>query len=155
MIMIREFTALFLSILVALVAPAYAQNQTQTQTQTPQIQPSFELSNNISILMRSLLTEEASGVDGSLLISDLEQAIQSFLTDTVNVDFETRNGGDEKVLTITTTSAPTEAGITEEQPVDEDTSDENGDENGNGNDEPPEEPEELEPPTDLPALPIG
>jgi hypothetical protein len=152
MLVIRVFIALFLSFLVTL-APAYAQNQTQTQT--PQIQPSFELSSNISTLLRSLLTEETSGVDRSLLISDLEQAIQSFLTDTVNVEFDTRDDGNEKELTITTTSAPTETGITEEQPVDEDTSDDNGDENGNGNDEPPEEPEELEPPTDLPALPIG
>jgi hypothetical protein len=155
MIVKRVFIALFLSILVTLVAPAYGQNQTQTQTQTPQVQPSFELSNNISTLLKSLLTEEASGVDRSLLISDLEQAIQSFLTGTVNVEFDTRDDGNEKVLTITTTSAPTETGITEEQPVDEDTSDDNGDDNGNGNDEPPEEPEEPEPPTDLPALPIG
>jgi hypothetical protein len=160
MIVIRVFIALFLSILITLVPSAYAQNQTQTrtQTQTPQIQPSFELSNNISTLVRSLLTEETSGVDRSLLISDLEQAIQSFLTDTVTLEFETRNDGDEKILTITTTSAPTETGITEEQPVDGDTSDdngddngdENGDENGNGNDEPPEEPEDPEPLTDLP-----
>jgi hypothetical protein len=155
MIVIRVFIALFLSILVTLVAPAYAQNQTQSKTQTPQIEPSFELSNNISTLVRSLLTEETSGVDRSLLISDLEQAIQSFLTDTVTVEFETRNDGDEKILTIITTSAPTETGITEEQPVGEDTSDDNGDDNGNGNDEPPEEPEEPEPLTDLPALPIG
>jgi hypothetical protein len=129
----NRFIAVFLSDLVVLVAPAYAQNQTQTQ-----MQPSFELSNNVSTLMRSLLTEEVSGVDRSLLISDLEQAIQSFLTDTVNVEFDTREVGNEKVLTITTTSAPTETGITEEQPLEEDSSGNNGD---NGNDDPPEEPE--------------
>jgi hypothetical protein len=158
---LRAFIALFFSILVTLVAPAYAQNQTQTQTQTPQIQPSFELSKNVSTLMRSLLTEEASGVDRSLLISDLEQVIQSFLTDTVNVEFDTREDGKEKVLTITTTSASTETGITEEQPVEEDTSDDNGDDNdngngdGDGNEEQPEEPEGPEPPTDIPTVPIG
>jgi UTP:GlnB (protein PII) uridylyltransferase len=154
MIVLRVFIALFLAILVTLVAPAYAQNQTQTQTQTPQIQPSFELSNNVSTLMRSLLTEEVSGVDRSLLISDLERAIQSFLTDTVNVEFDTRDDGNEKVLTITTTSAPTEPGSTEEQPVEEDTSNDNGNDNGNGNGN-DGEPEEPEPPTDIPALPIG
>jgi hypothetical protein len=153
MMVLRIFIALFLSILVALVAPAYAQNQTQTQ-----LQPSFELSNNVSTLMKSLLTEEVSGVDRSLLISDLEQAIQSFLTDTVNVEFDTLEDGNEKVLTITTTSVPTETGITEEQQVEEDSSDDNGDDNGNGNgngngnDEPPEEPEQS---TDLPSVPIG
>jgi hypothetical protein len=152
MIVIRVFIALFLSFLVTLVVPAYAQNQTQTQTQTPHIQPSYELSNNISTLLRSLLTEETSDVDSSLLISDLEQAIQSFLTETVNVEFDTGDDGNEKELTITTTSAPTGTGITEEQPVDEDNGDDNGDDNGSGNDEPPEEPEPL---TDLPALPIG
>ena len=133
--MLRAFIALFFLILVTLVAPAYAQNQTQTQTQTPQIQPSFELSNNVSTLLRSLLTEEASGVNRSLLISDLEQAIQSFLTDTVNVEFDTREDGNEKVLTITTTSAPTETGITEEQPVEdtEDRGDDNEDQEGNVN----------------------
>jgi hypothetical protein len=133
MMVLRIFIALFLSVLVTLVAPAYAQNQTQTQ-----MQPSFELSNNVSTLMRSLLTEEVSGVDRSLLISDLEQAIQSFLTDTVNVEFDTQEVGNEKVLTITTTSTPTETGITEEQPLEEDSSGDNGD---NGNDDPPEEPE--------------
>jgi hypothetical protein len=62
--------------------------------------------------------------------------------------------GNEKVLTITTTSAPTETGITEEQ-SEEDTGDDNGNDNdnGNGNDEQPEEPEE--PPTDFPTLPLG
>jgi hypothetical protein len=151
MMVSRVFIALFLSILVTLVAPAYAQNQTQTQT--PQIQPSFELSNNVSTLLRSLLTEEASGVDRSLLISDLEQAIQSFLTDTVNVEFDDRDDGNEKILTITTTSAPTETEITEEQPAEVDTSDDNGDDNGNEGS--PEEPKELEPPTDIPTVPIG
>ena len=150
MIVLRIFIAQFISILVALVAPAYTQNQTQTQ-----LQPSFELSNNVSTLMGSLLTEEVSGIDRSLLISDLEQAIQSFLTDTVNVEFDTQEDGNEKVLTITTTSAPTETGITEEQQVEEDSSDDNGDDNGNGNGEPPEEPEEPEQPTDLPSVPIG
>ena len=154
--MIRIFIALFLSFLVTLLVPAYAQNQTQSQTQTPQVQPSFELSSNISTMLRSLLTEETSGVDRSLLISDLEQAIQSFLTDTVNVEFDTRNDGNEKELTITTTSPPSGTGVTEEQPVDEDTGDDNGDDtgddNGNGNGESPDEPEPL---TDLPALPIG
>jgi hypothetical protein len=58
MIVLKEFTAVFLSVIVSFVAP-------QTQTQTPQIQPSFELSNNVSTLMRSLLTEEVSGVDRS------------------------------------------------------------------------------------------
>jgi hypothetical protein len=132
----------------------------QTQTQTPQMQPSFELSNNVSTLLRSLLTEEVSDVDRSLLISELEQAIQSFLTDNVNVEFDTREDGNEKVLTITTTSAPTETGITEEQ-SEEDTGDDNGNDNdndndngnGNGNDEQPEEPEE--PPTDFPTVPLG
>jgi hypothetical protein len=132
----------------------------QTQTQTPQMQPSFELSNNVSTLLRSLLTEEVSDVDRSLLISELEQAIQSFLTDNVNVEFDTRDDGNEKVLTITTTSAPTETGITEEQ-SEEDTGDDNGNDNdndndngnGNGNDEQPEEPEE--PPTDFPTVPLG
>ena len=146
------FIALFLSFLVTLIVPAYAQNQTQSQTQSPQVQPSFELSSNISTMLRSLLTEETSGVDRSLLISDLEQAIQSFLTDTVNVEFDTRNDGNEKELTITTTSPPSGTGATEEQPLDEDTGDDNGDDNGSGNGESPEEPEPL---TDLPALPIG
>jgi hypothetical protein len=150
---IRIFIALFLSFLVTLVIPAYAQNQTQSQTQTPQVQPSFELSSNISTMLGSLLTEETSGVDRSLLISDLEQAIQSFLTDTVNVEFDTRNDGNEKELTITTTSPPSGTGVIEDQPVDEDNGDDNGDDdNGSGNGEPPEEPEPL---TDLPALPIG
>jgi hypothetical protein len=132
MIVLRVFIALFLSILVSLVAPGYAQNQTQTQTQTqtPQIQPSFELSNNVSTSLRSLMTEEVSDVDRLLLISELEQAIQSFLTDNVIVEFDTRDDGNEKVLTITTTSAPTEAGITEE-------------------------PEEPGPPIDIPTVPIG
>ena len=151
--MIRIFIALFLSFLVTLIVPAYAQNQTQSQTQTPQVQPSFELSSNISTMLGSLLTEETSGVDRSLLISDLEQAIQSFLTDTVNVEFDTRNDGNEKELTITTTSPPSGTGVIEDQPVDEDNGDDNGDDdNGSGNGEPPEEPEPL---TDLPALPIG
>ena len=150
--MIRIFIALFLSFLVTLLVPAYAQNQTQSQTQTPQVQPSFELSGNISTMLRSLLTEETSGVDRSLLISDLEQAIQSFLTDTVNVEFDTRNDGNEKELTITMTSPESGTGVTEEQPVDKDNGDDNGNDNGNGNGEPPEEPEPL---TDLPALPIG
>ena len=48
MVVLKEFIAVFLSILVVFVAPAYAQNQTQTQT--PQMQPSFELSNNVSTL---------------------------------------------------------------------------------------------------------
>jgi hypothetical protein len=112
----------------------------------------FELSNNISTLLRSLLTEETSDVDRSLLISDLEQAIQSFLTETVNVEFDTRDDGNKKELTITTTGPQTGIGITEEQPVDEDNGDDNGDDNGSGNDEPPEEPEPLK---DFPALPIG
>ena len=154
--MIRIFIALFLSFLVTLLVPAYAQNQTQSQTQTPQVQPSFELSSNISTMLRSLLTEETSGVDRSLLISDLEQAIQSFLTDTVNVEFDTRNDGNEKEITVTTTSGSSGTGVTEERPVDDDNGDEsgddNGDDNGHGNGEPPEEPEPL---TDLPALPIG
>ena len=128
MIVLRVFIALFFSILITLVAPVYAQNQPQTQTQTPQMQPSFELSNNVSTLLRSLLTEEVSDVDRSLLISDLEQAIQIFLTDNVNVEFDTRDDGNEKVLTITTTSAPTETGITEEQ-SEEDTGDDNGNDN--------------------------
>jgi hypothetical protein len=104
------------------------------------------------------MTEEVSEVDRLLLISELEQAIQSFLTDNVIVEFDTRDDGNEKVLTITTTSAPTEAGITEEQ-TEEDTSDDNGDDNengnGNGNDEPPEEPEEPEPPIDIPTVHLG
>jgi hypothetical protein len=112
----------------------------------------FELSNNISTLLRSLLTEETSDVDRSLLISDLEQAIQSFLTETVNVEFDTRDDGNKKELTITTTSPQTGIGNTEEQPVDEDNGDDNGDDNGSGNDEPSEEPEPLK---DFPALPIG
>jgi hypothetical protein len=143
MMVLRIFIALFLSTLVTLVAPAHAQNQTQTQ-----MQPSFELRNNVSTLMRSLLTEQVSGVDRSLLISDLEQAIQSFLTDTINVEFDIREDGNEKVLTITTTSAPTEDSS-------DDNGDDNSDDNGNGNDEPPEEPEEPEQPTDLPSVPIG
>lgn len=155
--MSSRFIAVFLSVLVVLVAPAYGQNQTQTQPQTPQMQPSFELSNNVSTLLRAIMTEELSDVDRSVLISELEEAIQSFLTDTVNVEFDTRDDGNERVLTITTTSAPTEPKITEEQPVEEDTSDDNGDDNGNGdgNDEETEETEETEPPTDIPALPIG
>jgi hypothetical protein len=112
----------------------------------------FELSNNISTMLRSLLTEETSDVDRSLLISDLEQAIQSFLTQTVNVEFDTRDDGNKKELTITTTGPQRGIGITEEQPVDEDNGDDNGDDNGSGNDEPPEEPEPLK---DFPALPIG
>ena len=103
--MSNRFIAVFLSVLVVLVAPAYAQNQTQTQPQTPQMQPSFELSNNVSTLLRAIMTEELSDVDRSMLISELEQAIQSFLTDTVNVEFGTRDDGNEKVLTITTASA--------------------------------------------------
>jgi hypothetical protein len=141
MIVFRAFIALFLSILITLVAPAYAQNQPQIQT--PQMQPSFELSNNVSTLLRSLLIEEVSDVDRSLLLSELEQAIQSFLTDNVNVEFDTRDDGNEKVLAITTTSAPTETGITEEQ-SEEDTGDDNSNDNDNGNNDEsePEEPEE-------------
>jgi hypothetical protein len=70
----------------------------------------FELSNDISTLLRSLLTEETSDVDRSLLISDLEQAIQSFLTQTVNVEFDTRDDGNKKELTITTTGPQTGIG---------------------------------------------
>jgi hypothetical protein len=89
------------------------------------------------------LIEEVSDVDRSLLLSELEQAIQSFLTDNVNVEFDTRDDGNEKVLAITTTSAPTETGITEEQ-SEEDTGDDNSNDNDNGNNDEsePEEPEE-------------
>ena len=127
MIVLREFIAVFLSVLVVFVAPAYAQNQTQTQT--PQMQPSFELSNNVSTLLRAIMTEELSDVDRSVLISELEQAIQSFLTDTVNVEFDTRDDGNEWVLTITTARALAET--PEEQPG-EDT--DNEDQEGNDDD---------------------
>jgi hypothetical protein len=124
MMVLRIFIALFLSILVALVTPAYAQNQTQTP-----LQPSFELSNNVSTLLRAIMTEELSDVDRSVLISELEQAIQSFLTDTVNVEFDTRDDGNESVLTITTARALAET--PEEQPG-EDT--DNEDQEGNDDD---------------------
>jgi hypothetical protein len=124
MMVLRIFIALFLSILVALVTPAYAQNQTQTP-----LRPSFELSNNVSTLLRAIMTEELSDVDRSVLISELEQAIQSFLTDTVNVEFDTRDDGNESVLTITTARALAET--PEEQPG-EDT--DNEDQEGNDDD---------------------
>jgi hypothetical protein len=130
MIVLREFIAVFLSVLVIFVAPVYAQNQTQTQT--PQMQPSFELSNNLSTLLRSIMTEELSDVDRSVLISELEQAIQSFLTDTANVEFDTRDDGNEKVLTITTTSALAET--LEKQPEEDTEDNDNEDQDGNDDD---------------------
>jgi biopolymer transport protein ExbD len=129
MVVLKGFIAVILSILVVFIAPAYAQNQTQTQPQTPQMQPSFELSNNVSTLLRAIMTEELSDVDRSVLISELEQAIQSFLTDTVNVEFDTRDGGNERVITITTARALAET--PEEQPG-EDT--DNEDQEGNDDD---------------------
>jgi hypothetical protein len=77
------------------------------------------------------MTEQLSDADRSVLSSELEQAIQSFLNDTVNIEFNTRDDGNEKVLEIITTSAP-EIGVTE-QP-DGDTED-NDDEDQEGNDD--------------------
>ena len=79
------------------------------------------------------MTEELSDVDRSVLTSELEQAIQSFLTDTVNVEFDTRDDGNEKVLTITTASALAET--LEEQPEEdtEDNDNEDQEDNDDGN----------------------
>jgi hypothetical protein len=74
--------------------------------QTPQIQSSVELNNTISDLLRLLLTQEVTGTDRLLLITELEQVLQSLLADTqsVNIEFDTEENG-ERTLTITTTSA--------------------------------------------------
>ena len=48
-------------------------------------------------------------VDRLLIISKLEQVIQSLVTDqSINVEFDVKDNGNEKVLTITTTSTLTE-----------------------------------------------
>jgi hypothetical protein len=77
-----------------------------------------------------MLTQEVSEVDRLLIISELEQVIQSLVTDqTINVEFDVEDNGNEKVITITTTSTLT--GITEEEavPEEEEDSNDNGDDN--------------------------
>ena len=79
------------------------------------------------------MTEELSDVDKLVLTSELEQVIQSFLTDTVNVEFDTRDDGNEKVLTVTTVSALAET--PEEQPEEDTEDNDNEDQEGNDDDE--------------------
>jgi hypothetical protein len=56
-----------------------------------------------------LLTQEVSEIDRLLIISELEQVLQSLVTDqSINVEFDIEDNGNEKVLTITTTSTLTE-----------------------------------------------
>jgi hypothetical protein len=89
--------------------------------QTPQLQSSVELNNTISDLLKLLLTQEVEGTDRIMIISELEQVLQSLLTDTqtqsVNVELDTEENGNEKVQTITTTSTLTE--MVEEEPTEE------------------------------------
>ena len=52
---------------------------------------------------------QVSEVDRLLIISKLEQVIQSLVTNqSINVEFDVEDNGNEKVLTITTTSTLTE-----------------------------------------------
>jgi hypothetical protein len=67
----------------------------------------------------------------------LEQTLQSLVTDySVNVEFDTEEDGNEKVLTITTTS--TLPGIVEEEPIEEAEEEESSNDNGGGGSENPE-----------------
>jgi hypothetical protein len=134
-------------------------------TMTIPLTPTLQLNVTISDILRLLLTQEVSGTDRLLLISELEQLLQSLVTDhTINVELDTEN--DER--TITTTITLTE--LVEEQPgeeKEEDSGNDNGDDNDNGNEDPEPEPEpdpnpppedpELpeEPPEDLPLPPFG
>lgn len=78
---------------------------TNVSMQVP-LTPSLEVIENITTILRLLLTQEVSGLDRLLLIDQLEQILQSLLTgtDTVNVEYDTEENG-ERTLTITTTSA--------------------------------------------------
>jgi hypothetical protein len=114
-----------------------------------------------------MLIQEVSEIDRLLIISELEQVIQSLVTDqSINVEFDVEDNGNEKVLTITTNI--TLPGIVEEAAPEEE--EESGDNGGGGGDEdpepdpnPPEEPEpvpeppvEPEPPGEIiPAPPFG
>ena len=90
----------------------------------------------------------------TVIDSELEQVLQSILTetDTVNVEFVTENDGNQKVLTMTTTSTLT--GLVEEQPGEEEEED-SGNNNGDDNEDPiPNPPEDPEPPPEYPEPPI-
>jgi hypothetical protein len=70
---------------------------------TPQLE---QVTENITSILRLLLTQEVSDLDRILLVDQLEQILQSLLADsqsTVNVEFETEDNG-ERTLTISTTS---------------------------------------------------
>jgi hypothetical protein len=70
-----------------------------------------------------MLTQEISEVDRLLIISELEQVIQSLVTDqSINVEFDVEDNGNVKVLTITTTSPLTEIAAEEAVPEEEEDS---------------------------------
>jgi hypothetical protein len=78
-------------------------------------QPSLEVIQNITTLLRLLLTQEVTGIDRIMLIDQLEQILQGLMTgQTINVEYDTEDNG-ERILTITTTSTLAETGITEEE----------------------------------------
>ena len=114
-----------------------------------------------------MLTQEVSEVDRLLIISKLDQVIQSLvINQSINVEFDVEDNGNEKVLTITTNSHTTWNCRRSNSRREE----ESGNNGGGGGDEdpepdpnPPEEPEpvpeppvEPEPPGEIiPAPPFG
>jgi hypothetical protein len=111
-----------------------------------------------------MLTQEVSEIDRLLIISELEQVIQSLLIDdTVNVEFEIEDNGNEKVITITTTSTLPGTERTEEAAPIEETEEESGgsSDNGNGGDsndpepQPEPEPQPGEVISEVPGVPFG
>lgn len=69
--------------------------------QIPQLETTLDLNQTISDLLRLILTQEVEGTDRIMIISELEQVLQSLLTDTqtqsINVELDTENDGNEKV----------------------------------------------------------
>jgi hypothetical protein len=110
-----------------------------------------------------MLTQEVSEVDRLLIISELKHAIQSLVTDqSINVEFDVEDNGNEKVLTITTTSTLPETEMVEEEPTEEVQEEEKSEDNGGGGGSDPEPVPEPEPPVEpeppgeiIPAPPFG
>jgi hypothetical protein len=74
--------------------------------------PTLEVNATISDILRLLLSEEVSDVDRLLLISELESLLESLLANQFEINIEIEDDGNQKVLTITTTS--TMKGLAEE-----------------------------------------
>jgi uncharacterized FlaG/YvyC family protein len=67
------------------------------------------------------------------IISELEQVIQSLVTDqTINIEFDIEDNGNEKVITITTTSTLPETEMAEEIAPEEEAEEESSNGNGGG-----------------------